>query len=207
MKKIKMKNTKVIKDLSQFSFRELDELDEAIQSGNIQQIYLNGVSISFPMLISLYFNRIEWKKLPSENPEFHNIIQNNFEDILRMVFNVGCLPDEVFAMGNGIYEFGEDKWYLLAYPEKTIEKTILDDSIKNAVMSSQGFLIVPSCSLVESIGSEHILLENNGYFENMLPKFNYGQFVLYYLNWVISNDFICDREKYIITPFNFDEVA
>ena len=63
-----MKNTKVIKDLSQFSFQELDELSEAIQSGNIDRIYLNGVPISFPILTSLYLNRTEWKNLPYEYP-------------------------------------------------------------------------------------------------------------------------------------------
>nr|HAD50122.1 hypothetical protein [Algoriphagus sp.] len=207
MKKITMKNTKVIKDLSQFSFQELDELSEAIQSGNIDRIYLNGVPISFPILTSLYLNRTEWKNLPYEYPEFHNIIQDNFEDILRMVFGIGCLPDEIFSMGNGIYEFGEDNWCLLAYPEKTIEKTLLDDSIKNAVILAQGFLVVSRCSLVELLGSENSLLKNDGYFENILPKFSYMQFVHYYLNWVISNDFISDGEKYIITHYNFDEVA
>lgn len=204
----KFKKVLIINNVDELSQKQMLQLDDSVYEGKVKTILLQGVEISFSQLLCAHLKSLMEKDELIEGFYPSLLIDNNIEEILGLVFNDGFLPNEIFSMGAGIYQFDDQEKYLLAYPENPYRKQFsLEGSWIQKLKESKGFLSIHLSEIDVHFRAYNHLLYTEDYFENQFPKFNYGGFEDYFQNWLLGHDFIVEEGKFIVRNSDFDQVA
>ncbi|MDG1276319.1 MAG: hypothetical protein P8O16_03500 [Algoriphagus sp.] len=197
-----------INNVDELSPKKMLQLDDSIYEGKVKTILLDGVEVTFSLLLCAHIKSLMEKDKLIEGFYPCLLIENNIEEILGLVFNDGFLPDEIFAMGAGIYQFDDQDEYLLAYPENPYRRQFsLEESWIQRLKAKKGFLRIQISELQRHFRNDGHILETDAYYENSFPIFNYCGFEDYFLNWLRGHDFILEEGKFIVRNSDFDQVA